>query len=127
MSKKREDLLRALRFELEFLRHGGYGRSVRTPWKSTSVFQDSPTCLNFDEVGRPHPCDECLLMQFVPPEHRDDDIPCHQIPLNEKGDTVEVLFEIKRTPVAEDVLEKWLVDAIARVEAEADVPASVHN
>jgi hypothetical protein len=124
MTKKQEELLRALRFELEFLRHGGYGRSVRTPWQSTSVFQDSPTCLNFDEVGRPHPCDECMLMQFVPAEHRQDEIPCHQIPLNEKGDTIETLFEIKRSGMAEDLLEKWLVDAIARVEAQSAVPTA---
>lgn len=124
MTKRQEELLRALRFELEFLRHGGYGRAVRTPWIATSVFQDSPTCLNFDEPARPHPCDECLLMQFVPEEHRNDDVPCHQIPLNEKGDTVETLFEFKRACIAEDVLEKWLADAIARVEAEAAVPAA---
>ena len=118
MTKKQEELLRALRFELEFLRHGGYGRSVRTPWKATSVFQDSPTCLNFDEVGRPHACDDCLLMQFVPAEQRQTEVPCHHIWLNENGDTIEKLFEIKQSPIAEDVLERWLVDAIARVEAE---------
>jgi hypothetical protein len=35
--------LNSLKFELEFLENGGYGRSVHTPWRPTSTFQDSLT------------------------------------------------------------------------------------
>ena len=42
MSDDKRDILEVLKFELSFLEQGGYGRSVRTPWKATSVFQDSP-------------------------------------------------------------------------------------
>jgi len=67
MSDDKRDVLEVLRFELSFLEQGGYGRSVRTPWKATSAFQDSPSCLNFHDPARPHPCNECLLTDFVPP------------------------------------------------------------
>src|ERR1700758_303118 len=61
MSDEKRDVLEVLKFELDFLEQGGYGRSVRTPWKATATFQDSPTCLNFNDAERPHPCSECLL------------------------------------------------------------------
>jgi hypothetical protein len=60
------DVLDVLKFELDFIEKGGYGRSVRTPWLATSIFQDSLTCLNFGDPNRSHPCDECLLMALVP-------------------------------------------------------------
>lgn len=53
MSNDKRDVLDVLKFELAFLEPGGYGRSVRTPWKATSVFQDSPSCLNFNDPALP--------------------------------------------------------------------------
>jgi len=51
---------------MAFVEDGGYGRSVRTPHKPTSPFQDSLTCLNFGDPSRTHPCAECILMQTAP-------------------------------------------------------------
>ncbi len=79
------DILEVLKFELNFLEQGGYGRSVHAPQNSTSVFQDSITCLNFGEPERVHPCSECMLMDFVPDSHRNENVPCHHIPLTAKG------------------------------------------
>jgi len=53
VSNDKRDVLDVLKFELAFLEPGGYGRSVRTPWKATSVFQDSPSCLNFNDPALP--------------------------------------------------------------------------
>ena len=77
MSKEKRELLTKLKFELAFIEDGGYGRSVRTPHRSTSPFQDSLTCLNLGDPLRSHPCSECLLMQYVPESSRGEDIPCH--------------------------------------------------
>ena len=55
MTDENRALLEMLKFELRFLEEGGYGRSPRTPWKPTRTFQDSPSCLNFDDPARPHP------------------------------------------------------------------------
>src|SRR5947208_14349647 len=91
MANDERDILETLRAELAFIEQGGYGRSVRTPWKSTSVFQDSLSCLNYGYPYRAHPCNECILSDFVPPEGQATVIPCHHIPLNEAGDTIEEL------------------------------------
>ena len=91
MPKDDRDVLEILKFELDFLEQGGYGRSVRTPWKATSAFQDSLTCINFGDPYRSHPCNDCLLMQFVPEERRSETVPCHHIALDESGRTVDTL------------------------------------
>src|SRR5579884_317502 len=91
MSKDTRDILEVLRFELNFLEQGGYGRSVRTPWKSTSIFQDSLSCINFNDPERPHPCSQCMLTDFVPGEAQSEVVPCHHIPLNANGETVDTM------------------------------------
>jgi hypothetical protein len=47
MATDDRDMLEVLKEELDFIEKGGYGRSVRTPWKPKSPFQDSLTCLNY--------------------------------------------------------------------------------
>jgi hypothetical protein len=118
MSDDKRDVLEVLKFELHFLEQGGYGRSVRTPWKATSAFQDSPSCLNFNDLARPHACSECLLTDFVPLELREENIPCHFIPLNELGETVDSMERHSHQPELEEALRKWLRSTIARLERE---------
>jgi hypothetical protein len=116
MSDDKRDVLEVLKFELAFLEQGGYGRSVRTPWKPTSIFQDSPSCLNFNDAGRPHPCNECMLTDFVPAEARGEAVPCHHIPVGPHGETLSAL---EANQIAtEDALRNWLRVAIARLEKE---------
>jgi len=118
MANDDRDILEVLKFELTFLEQGGYGRSVRTPWKPTHVFQDSLSCLNFGDPNRTHPCDECLLMQFVPQEHRGESVPCHHIPLTAQGETVETLENQEAQQTLEERVEQWLRATIQRLEAE---------
>jgi hypothetical protein len=118
MAKDDRDVLEALKFELAFLEQGGYGRSVRTPWKPTSIFQDSITCLNFGEPERVHPCSECLLIDFVPPEEREAAVPCHHIPLNARGETVDSVNRDDHQQELEEKLKEWLRVAIQRLEAQ---------
>ena len=88
MSEEKRELLEKLKFELAFVEDGGYGRSVRTPHKPTSPFQDSLTCLNFGDPSRTHPCAECILMQYVPESRKGEDVPCHHIPLDQESSTI---------------------------------------
>src|SRR5690348_3339368 len=110
MSDDKRDVLEVLKFELAFLEQGGYGRSVRTPQKPTSIFLDSPSCLNFNEAGERHPCNECLLTDFVPVEARGEAVPCHHIPVGPHGETVEALEDNQLA--VEDGLRNWLRGAI---------------
>ena len=86
------DILKIFQFELSLLEEGSYRRSPRAPWRASYVFEDSPTCLNFNDAARPHPCTECPLMEFVPAPFRGESAPCRFIPLTEAGETVDYLY-----------------------------------
>jgi hypothetical protein len=114
MSGDKRDILEVLKFELAFLEQGGYGRSVRTPKTPTRSFQDSLSCINFSEPTRPHPCKECFLTDFVPEKAKSEDVPCHHIPLNPEGESVDALRgnQLK----LEEALGAWLRAMIHRLE-----------
>lgn len=116
MSKDERDILEVLRMELDFIEKGGYGRSVKTPWQPTSTFQDSLTCINYGYPYRAHPCDECFLSDLVPPERRSEVVPCHHIPLNADGETVEALELKDNQQVTEETVKTWLRAKIREIE-----------
>lgn len=116
MARDDRDMLEILKEELDFIQKGGYGRSVRTPWLAKSIFQDSLSCLNYGYPYRAHPCSECHLIDFVSPEHHSETIPCHFIPLNEAGTTIEDLEAIDSQPKLEETLKSWLRAKISEIE-----------
>ena len=109
------EMLRIFQTELRFLEDGGYGRSPRTPWRASAVFEDSPTCLNFNDNDRPHPCSECSLIQFVPPQFREESAPCRFIPLTEAGQTVDDFYRSATQIELEEALACWLRKQIAQM------------
>jgi hypothetical protein len=116
MAQDDRDTLEVLKAELDFLEKGGYGRSVKTPWQPTSVFQDSPSCINLGDRERTHPCSECLLLDFVPAEARTEDVPCHHIPLNTKGETLDELEWKEDQRQTEETVKNWLRSTIKQLE-----------
>lgn len=126
MSDDKRDILEVLRFELNFLEQGGYGRSVRTPWKPTSIFQDSLSCINFNDADRPHPCNECLLTDFVPADAQDHEVPCHHIPLNAEGETVYTMERQRVQIEMEEAVKTWLRQTIHRIEQERAAKTQAH-
>jgi hypothetical protein len=118
MAKDDGDLVELLKDELAFIEQGGYGRSVRTPWLPKSMFQDSLTCLNYGYPFRAHPCSECHLLDFVSPDHRAEEVPCHYIALNEAGQTIDDLEQKANQSKMEFLLKKWLQARIAELEAQ---------
>jgi hypothetical protein len=125
MTNDDRDILEVLKEELDFIEKGGYGRSVRTPWKPTSAFQDSLTCINYGYPYRAHPCNECHLLEFVSPEHHSAEVPCHFIPLNEAGDTIEDLESGDNEAKLEREVKAWLRARIQKIEEERATPAIV--
>ena len=87
---------------------GGYGRSVRTPWRPTEYFRDSIKCLNVGEPEKVYPCSDCFLIKYVHPAHRDKELPCHFIPLNREGETIYSLLRIGDVEKLEQLLLEWL-------------------
>jgi len=110
------DILEVLQAELDFIEAGGYGRSPRTPQKAKSPFQDSLTCINYTYPEKVHPCSECHLIDFVPGDKRSEEIPCHFIPLNESGDTLEKLEATDDQQKLEEALKAWLRAKIKEIE-----------
>ena len=117
MPRDDRNLLDVLKFELEFLEQGGYGRLPREAWRPRFVFEDSPTCMNFNSKDR-EPCSECLLMQFVPEEARKEQTPCIHILLSLSGETLESLYRTGTQQEIEIALGDWLRATIHRLETE---------
>ena len=118
MAKDDRDILDLLKDELVFIERGGYGRSVRTPWTPKSVFQDSLSCLNYGYPYRAHPCAECRLLDFVGSQDHSQTIPCHFIPLNEAGNTVDELELEGDESKTTNAVKAWLRQKISQIEAE---------
>jgi hypothetical protein len=123
MAKDERDILELLKTELDFIEKGGYGRSVRSPWKPTSPFRDSLTCVNYALPDKAHRCTECHLIDFVPRGSKNEEVPCHAIPLNSAGETVESLEGDQGK--LEETLKEWMRSKIAGIEAERAETLSV--
>jgi hypothetical protein len=116
MYKDERDLLDVLKAELAFLEKGGYGRSPRESWRQPLIFEDSPSCMNYDSKDHADPCSACVLFQLVPPQFRGRQIPCRYIPLNAEGETLDSLYRSSHQFEVEEVFGNWLRRIIAAVE-----------
>jgi hypothetical protein len=112
------DILDVLKFELNFLEKGGYGRSPHERWRGWLVFEDSPTCMNYDTKQDPEPCGDCVLMKLVPAEARAERIPCRHIPLTKSGETLESLYRYGDEYEIEETVRAWLRNTIEQLERE---------
>jgi hypothetical protein len=139
MAQSQQVLLNALKLELQFCESGGYKTiveshsrresqhvpaSVLMSVESTielrrerSVFQDSPWCLNYRLPIREHPCSACWLMHFVPVEKQGETVPCHHIPLNERGETLAALGGPGDAPHVQQAVRAWLRAKIRELES----------
>jgi len=124
MAPDLREIIDQLKLQRDIVKDGGYGRSVRTPWKEERLFRDSITCLNVNEQVKKHPCNECLLWDWVPEEHKVEDIPCLFIPLNEQGDSIAELEEAGKREEAEQALLGWLDSTIQKLEEKLELQES---
>jgi hypothetical protein len=110
------DLLALLKLELLFLENGYYERVAAVSGHPAILLRNSPVCLNFSDPDPPHPCSACNLMQFVPSEARHDTLPCHQIPITDKGETLYELYIRGNQREREQKLAQWLRATIRSLE-----------
>jgi len=118
MPKDDRNALELLKAELNFVKKGGYGRSPREPWRAQLIFEDSPSCMNYDSKENKAPCAECALMQFVPANKQSEKVPCRHIPLTPSGETINELYRGGTQQELEDALADWLRREIAKIETE---------
>src|SRR5208282_2912366 len=108
MTDDKRDLLSVLKAELEFVEKGGYRNTAMAAWRPQFIFQDSPTCLNFDSRQPPKPCSDCVLMQVTPEDQQGKKVPCRYIPLNDKGETIDSFYRFGTRDELETAVRKWL-------------------
>ena len=114
----KREVLEKLKTELGSLEYGRNRRSVHMPWENVSFFQDSVTCLNNGLDGHPHPCQNCMLMPYVPQDARAESNPCHHIPLDSQGNTIESLDRGYNRSSVEEAVANWLRAKITELERE---------
>jgi hypothetical protein len=118
MATDHRHILQVLKTELAFAEKGGYRYTARAPWRPQFIFQDSPTCMNFDSTAMRQPCAECILMQFVPAGRHKQKVPCRHIVLNERGETIDSFYRSGTQEELEKALIGWLKGTIRRIETE---------
>jgi hypothetical protein len=127
MYKDERDLLDVLKAELAFLEKGGYDRSPRESWRQPLIFEDSPSCMNYDSKDHAEPCSSCVLFQLVPPQFRGKQIPCRHIPFNAEGDTLDSISRYSYQFEIEEVFGNWLRTTIATIEKERQASRAEGN
>lgn len=110
MTWDKREIIGLLRLEIENIRRRGLG----------ATFRDSVLCINAGKSHRADSCDQCLLLEFVPPEAREQGVPCHHIPLSEAGDTIASLIEGSRPREIESAVLAWMESALAQLQKELD-------
>jgi hypothetical protein len=133
MRKDKRQLVDVLRQELEFVEKGGYRHPSHAAWRPQFMFQDSPTCFNFNSNDIPAPCTDCVMMQVVPADSQQRKFPCRYIPLNERGETLDHLYRAGTQEETQATFKNWLKSTIARLEREQaghrvvlDKPIEIH-
>ena len=111
-----EGLLEALKYELYFLQHGGYHVQDSPALRSKIFFRHSVTCLNYGSLLAHHACSECVLARFIPEAERAKELACHQIPLNEHGDTLAAMLNKSDPKKIETLVCNWLRKRIRELE-----------
>ncbi|MFQ5664308.1 MAG: hypothetical protein ACE5HL_10800 [Terriglobia bacterium] len=96
-----------LRLEIENIRRRGFG-----------TFRDTVLCLNAGKSTPAEPCGRCVLLEFVPPQSREQATPCFHIPLDAAGRTVESLTHQADRCAREQAILAWMEQTVGRLEKE---------
>ena len=67
---------------------------------------------------RAHPCADCRLLDFVGPQDQSQTVPCHFIPLNAAGNTLDDLELEGNEAKMANAVQTWLREKISQIEAE---------
>ena len=123
VAKSGLEILDLLKRELAFLERGGYGGAL--PWRPVSIFLDSPSCPNRLDAEQSTPCPECWLYSFVPEYFHEETIPCHFIPLNQDGESIDSMSRQYAQVEVVEAVRTWLKTEIRRIEGLEGRPGEV--
>jgi hypothetical protein len=116
MAKDSRNLLRVLQSERIFLDAGGYSAWAGARWRLPLVFEESPTCPNYNDSSHSIGCKDCCLMPLVPLRHQNQEVPCRHIPLSDVGETLDTLYRWGTMDDLTRVFRRWLLHTIEQLE-----------
>lgn len=108
MSWDKRQVLGLLRLEIENIRRRGTG----------AYFRDSVVCLNAGKSIPTDPCTNCVLLNLVPPEARHQPLPCSYIPLDDAGQTLQILARNASREQCQKAILAWMERTADRLEKE---------
>jgi hypothetical protein len=113
----RFEMIEALKLEIDMIRGGRYAPPAGKGLIMPRLLRDSITCPNvcLPDNQRQVPCDECFLHAFMPARHSVD-LACHDIPLNDHGDTIAKLQAEGDHQKTEQVVLGWLEKTVADLQ-----------
>ncbi|MCW5980664.1 MAG: hypothetical protein KIT09_21470 [Bryobacteraceae bacterium] len=120
MADDKSELIRLLEAELDVIESGGYGSPAGQPGQEKPMFYHSLACINHWLVpGHEPEChDDCVLLPWVPEQHKSEALPCHFIPLNPSGDTVKSIEQKGSRERMEEEVKRWLRATIKKLKEE---------
>ena len=116
MPKDNRNLLRVLQSELVFLDAGGYSAWAGARWRLPLIFEESPSCPNFNDMTHAVACRDCCLAKLVPLRAQNAPLPCRRIPLNGAGENLESLYRTATVEELTRVYRGWLLRTIDELE-----------
>ena len=123
MSGDHRKLLDVLKRELRFLEKGGYRNATSGQLRPKFIFEDSPTCLNFQRRKDVRPCRECVMASLVPSDCFSEKFPCRHIPLNDEGFTIDTYYRLGTFEELEAAVKGWLLKKIQELGQKQNVSA----
>lgn len=102
-----QSVAEVLAAELDFIERGGYRHFFRCWTEESPVFRMSPTCANFGHTEQIWPCSACALWALVPRGASVKRMPCHYIPLDDRGTTIHDLARFGEEGVERSVAQ-WI-------------------
>src|SRR5215467_15790958 len=85
-----------------------FNDTATTEIYTLSLHDALPICPNFSDASHPHPCQSCLLAEFVPEALRKEKAACRFIELTKDGQTLENLYRTGSQVEIEEALANWL-------------------
>lgn len=81
-------------------------------------FRSGALCLGAQGEVETSTCLGCALLDFVPQAHKDAASPCHRIPLNGQGETIDSLSESADPARLEAEIVAWMERTAVELERE---------
>ena len=83
-----------------------------------AIFSHTLLCPNHSEGTLEESCLQCRLQEYIPPEFRQQFMPCFSIPLNLTGRTLDPLTQKTSLYECEQAMRAWMKKTLEQLETE---------